>query len=222
MMMTVVIGIEKAMMMVMMLTTMSIARGPPHHHPPRESNICQLSVWASVTLAMEIMGNHPIVSSTNTCLTFQLSFWMWQLSIAMFCSCWEVACPPLLQRKQAPLAPPAGDWSTHLLTRCLAPAPPQAFSASSPLPASRLIGAGLARLLEGKRPTSDATRSYSASATATTASKDTPLPPLQTLGSGACMCERFWLYLCLCVTTYTRSWVFCLIIYESYKGTPSP
>ena len=45
---------------------------PPHHHPPRESNICQLSVWASVTLAMEIMGNHPIVSSTNTCLTFQL------------------------------------------------------------------------------------------------------------------------------------------------------
>ena len=59
--------------MVMMLTTMSIARGPPHHpHPPRESNICQLSVWASVTLAMEIMGNHPIVSSTNTCLTFQL------------------------------------------------------------------------------------------------------------------------------------------------------
>ena len=149
---------------------------------------------------------------------------MWQLSIAMFCSCWEVACPPLHQRKQAPLAPPAGDWSTHLLTRCLAPAPPQPSSASSPLPASRLIGAGLARLLErqGKRATSDATRSYSASATATTASEDTPLPPLQTLGSGACMCERFCLYLCLCVTTFTRSWVFCLIIYESYKGTPSP
>ena len=42
-----------------------------HTHPEKAIYVsCQFG--QAFTSAMEIMGNHPIVSSTNTCLTFQL------------------------------------------------------------------------------------------------------------------------------------------------------
>ena len=207
MMMTIVIGIEKAMMMVMMLTTMSIARGPPSP-PPTPTQRKQY--MSAVSLGKRYIGDGNNGKPSN-CLQHKHLLNFSTLSVCGSCQLQCFACVEKLparlsskenkhhqhqQQETEALTCWQGAWPLLLLRP---PLPP---------PLCQPAGSSVRVLLDcwkaSGRPRTPPGATRPPPSTATTASKDTPLPPLQTLRLGACMCDRFCLYLCLCVTTYTQ------------------